>query len=230
TAFVAGELAKLNQAGARSIGIVGHSMGGLIARHLLTDDRWYGGRGAGHDRYPDVIRLVMVAVPQRGSQLVRLRIVTEARDQIARMLSGDGMLFGGIFDGAGEAKLDLLPNSEFLIGLNRRSLPRGVGVTIIAGNASPVSEAGIGRVADNLKERFGDRLEERIEKISSSLQSLSSGMGDGAVSLASTRLEGVDDYHVVRANHLSMLRSLIPGSPSVPPAIPIILERLTQER
>ena len=123
TRLMADELLKLKEAGVGRVSIVAHSMGGLVSRHLLTDPRWYNGRGHGHDGYPDVERLIMVGTPHHGSQMARLRLAAEVRDQVVRICSGEGLLFGAIFDGAGEAKLDLLPGSAFLTTLNNRGEP-----------------------------------------------------------------------------------------------------------
>ena len=58
------------------------------------------------------------------------------------------------------------------------------------------------------------------------LSALTEGIGDGAVSLDSTRLEGVADHVTVAGNHLSMIRNVSTSSHRLPPALPVILERL----
>jgi pimeloyl-ACP methyl ester carboxylesterase len=222
------ELEKLKRLGVHRVTIVAHSMGGLISRHALTDPRWYAGRGKGHPAYPDVDRLVMTGTPQQGSELARLRLAAEVRDQIERTLSGNGLLFGGIFDGAGEAMIDLLPRSRFLTTLNARPKPSGVKMTIIAGRASPVTKQRLQETQEKLQEKFPGPFDEPLDKVISVMRTLIADVGDGAVSLASTKLEGVDDYIAVNGNHMTMLRNLIPSSKNTPPAVPLILERLAQ--
>jgi hypothetical protein len=50
-------------------------------------------------------------------------------------------------------------------------------------------------------------------------------IGDGCVSLDSAHLDGVSDFTVVRANHLSMILNIGGGS-RTPLAVPIVLDRL----
>jgi hypothetical protein len=54
-------------------------------------------------------------------------------------------------------------------------------------------------------------------------------LGDGAVPLHSTPLEGVGDYVVVEGNHLTIIRNYNPWQERTPPAVPIILDRLRRE-
>ncbi len=231
TRLLAEELRQLRRCGVDRVSIVCHSMGGLVSRHVLTDPRWYGGHGDAHEDYPDVDRLIMVGTPHHGSQLARLRLVAEARDQIVRVCSGEGMLFGAIFDGAGEAKIDLLPGSAFLTALNDRPHPAGVKMMIIAGKASPVDESSIERVRAELKPWLSSssNADDVLDEVSGALEAVVAGVGDGSVSLASSRLEGVEDYTLVEANHLSMIRNVFESSTRVPPAVPIILDRLDVE-
>jgi hypothetical protein len=48
------------------------------------------------------------------------------------------------------------------------------------------------------------------------------------VTVESTRLEGVL-HRTVDGTHLSMIRNITKGSPRIPPAVPIILNRLKGE-
>jgi hypothetical protein len=51
------------------------------------------------------------------------------------------------------------------------------------------------------------------------------GLGDGCVTIDSTRIEGVEDFELVRGNHLSMIVN-ITSKDVVPPAVPIVVNRL----
>lgn len=68
-------------------------------------------------------------------------------------------------------------------------------------------------------------------EVEKAMSDLVAGVGDGCVSIESTRLEGVEDHVIVRANHLSMIRPFgASAGTEVPPAIPIILDRLSRDR
>ena len=127
------ELKGLKQRGIHRISIVAHSMGGLVAREMLTNPEIGYNRSAKEGLVPQVAALIMVGTPNHGSQLARLRVFTEMRDQLARLTKGQASWLAGILDGAGEAKIDLLPGSRFLTELNDRSHPQGVDILIIAG-------------------------------------------------------------------------------------------------
>jgi pimeloyl-ACP methyl ester carboxylesterase len=199
TRLAAAQFALVKQHGAERVDIIAHSMGGLIARDLLTDPQY--------DRavFPAVDRLIMVGTPQHGSTMAMMRMAAEWRDQFTRSVdehvAPPGFL-GGIFDGAGEAGIDLLPGSEFLTVLNARPLPAVVKMTIIAGRVTP---------------QLGDAIEGAAETI-----------GDGCVSVESSKLEGVSDYTLVEGNHLSIVRNVTAGSTRTPPAVPIVMDRLAE--
>ncbi len=198
----AGELRRLAESGVRRVDLVAHSMGGLIARDVLTRTAHYAGDGSGGGRYPAVGRLIMLGTPTHGAPLARL--------------------WGG-----GEATVDLAPGSDFLRRLNERPHSNGTLYTIVAGSVSPLSGQEIDRL-EGAWERFaGDA---RAGAYGSGrawglLKALSRGLGDGIVSTDSARLAGVDDVVIVEANHLSMIVNVF-SSERVPPAIPIVLDRL----
>ena len=57
------------------------------------------------------------------------------------------------------------------------------------------------------------------------------GLGDGCVSIESAKLKGVDDFSLVTGNHLSMVVRIGPAKADdrIPPAIPIVLDRLAKD-
>lgn len=229
--FVASLFHEMREMGVGHVSIVAHSMGCLISRDILTNPAYYAGSLDGGERFPRVDRLIMLGPPNHGSKMALFRIATEARDQTVRALSGDGLLIGGFFDGAGEAQDDLMPGSVFLTELNARPLPSGLPTTIIAGSASPITADGIATMARRLdamgKSKYGQVF--AGSDLEQSASDLIDGLGDGCVSLESTRLDGVTDYVVVSANHLSMIRNVSSHSTRVPPAVPIILARLAEK-
>jgi hypothetical protein len=176
---------------------------------------------------PEVRTLILVGTPNHGAPLARFRVFAEWRDQLARLTKGEASWLGGILDGAGEAKIDLLPGSRFLTELNRRSHPEGVEMLVIAGIASPWSEGEIGGWIDDQREDASEDQEKRLDELRASLVSLARGVGDGLVSVESSRLEGVE-HLTVDGTHMSMIRTLASDSERIPPAVPIIVDRLSE--
>jgi pimeloyl-ACP methyl ester carboxylesterase len=218
------ELGELRQSGVDRISIVGHSMGGLVAREMLTRPDPQYAAAAREGRLPEVDALIMVATPNHGSQLARLRILGEMRDHAERLTEGTAMWLGGILDGAGEAKIDLLPGSAFLTELNARPHPEGVEMLTIAGTTSPWDEDDVDRWADGLS---GDR-RKWADEFRGNLVSMARGLGDGLVTIESSRMDGVP-HLTVDGNHLTMIRNITVGSDRVPPAVPIIVDRLLNQ-
>lgn len=208
------ELATLRASGIERLDLVAHSMGGLVSRELLTSPELREG-----EPLPRVGRLIMLGTPNHGSELARLRALAEVRDQFADLLAGEFSWLGWIFDGAGEAGLDLLPGSEFLRRLNARPPPVGVRLTVIAAVLEQVE-----------RQRLLERLP--VSGLSGPLASgldlvedLLAQVGDGLVTVESARLPGAG-FHLVEGNHLSMVRNVLESSTRVPPAIPLVLRLL----
>ena len=147
------ELKGLKQLGIQRISIVAHSMGGLVSREMLTSPEIDYRRSAKNGQVPEVATLIMVGTPNHGSQMARFRVFTEMRDHLARLTKGEAAWLGAIFDGAGEAKIDLLPGSRFLTELNARPHPEGWIMLIIAGITSPWNESDINRWIDNITQK-----------------------------------------------------------------------------
>jgi pimeloyl-ACP methyl ester carboxylesterase len=220
-------LQGLKQQGIDRISIVAHSMGGLVSREMLTRPEIEYSATAENRRVPEVVALIMVGTPNHGSQLARLRVFTEMRDQLARMTKGEANWLGGILDGAGEAKIDLLPGSRFLTELNARPHPAGIDMLVIAGITSPWSEKEINRWVGNLRKNVPDDQQKWVDEFGKNMIALTHGLGDGLVTVESTRLEGVP-HRTVDGTHLSMIRNITSGSSRIPPSVPIIIEQLNR--
>jgi pimeloyl-ACP methyl ester carboxylesterase len=222
------ELKELRRQGIDRISIVAHSMGGLVSREMLTGPETRYASSVGDGVVPEVTSLIMVGTPNHGSPVARFRVLAEVRDQLARLTKGEGSWLGGILDGAGEAKIDLLPDSRFLTELNRRPHPEGVKMLIIAGIAGPWSESDIDGWIDERREAASDDEEKaQLDELGANLLSLTRGLGDGLVSVESTRLAGIE-HLTVDGTHLSMIRNITEESPRVPPAVPLIVDRLSE--
>jgi pimeloyl-ACP methyl ester carboxylesterase len=219
------ELKSLKQRGVYRISIVAHSMGGLVSREMLTRPAIDYSAATKDRQVPEVAALIMVGTPNHGSQLARLRVFTEMRDQMARLTKGETNWLGSIIDGAGEAKIDLLPGSLFLTELNARPHPAGVEMLIIAGMTSPWNEKDIKRWVSEMRQKVPDAQQKWVDEFGDNMIALTHGMGDGLVTVESTRLEGVP-HRTVNGTHLSMIRNITRSSQRIPPAVPIIVDYL----
>lgn len=223
------ELNGLTQFGVLDISIVAHSMGGLISREMLTRPDLEYDLLVKDRQAPVVNRLIMVGTPNHGSQLARFRVFSEIRDHLARLTKGEATWLGTILDGAGEAKIDLLPGSHFLTELNARPHPKGLKMLSIAGMTSPWKEKEIDDMMNKLRQKVGDDQLEWIDDIREYMIAMTHGLGDGLVRVESTQLEGVR-HRTVDGTHLSIIRNITKDSPRVPPAVPIIVDELKGSR
>ena len=219
------ELTRLKAQGTAMIAVVAHSMGGLVTRELLTSPQLGYAATLDADQTPHIAALVMVGTPNHGSEIARLRMFGEIRDQWVNMMEGNGHWLRGIMDGAGEAKIDLLPDSLFLKTLNARPQPSTVKMFIIAGIASPWDDKDIDRFIGVVRKKSSENQQENIGKLERFLNSVTEGLGDGLVTVESTRLPGVP-HQTVRGTHLSMIRNVSKDSQRIPPAVPIVIEHL----
>ena len=66
--------------------------------------------------------------------------------------------------------------------------------------------------------------------LSTSLDEITDGLGDGCVSVASTKLEGVADHRVLHANHLELIRApLLFPDPGPVASMPDLLRWLSED-
>jgi pimeloyl-ACP methyl ester carboxylesterase len=214
----------------KKVSIVGHSMGGLVAREMMTNqDISYWAR-VEKGEVPNVETLIMVGTPNHGSELARFRFFTEVRDQVSHLLKQDSHWLQGLVDGAGEAGIDLIPGSLFLTRLNSRPHPKHLNMQVIAGMVSPWSEDEIPIFIRNLEVNLPQETQQAARQATRALEKILVSMvrtiGDGLVSVDSARLEGVP-LIIIRGTHLTMIRNISATSQRIPPAIPLILKMLT---
>jgi len=131
--FFQEQLVKLAAKGVTDVSIVAHSMGGLVSREMLTNKKWQCKTFNCQSARPVINELIMVGTPNHGSELARFRELSEIREQISRIFSGETDWLEWILDGAGEAGVDLIPGSDFLKALNGRPLPKNTEHFVIAG-------------------------------------------------------------------------------------------------
>lgn len=230
-------LLELRSRGTTRVDLVCHSMGGLIARDVLTRPTLYAGNARAQERRPEVERLILLGTPNLGSHWARARSVAEGREILLRWSQEPAelhRLLGGLVDGDGEAGDDLLPGSAFLTDLNARPLPQGVAITAVVGRLAPPVPA---MDAPDWPLLTSWLTPERTERAEAAAAALRDGLGDGVVPVESARLAGIDDIVEVEANHRGMvhrvavverLRSLLGRDSHDPPAIAVVLDRLAR--
>lgn len=96
---------------------------------------------------------------------------------------------------------------------------------IIAGITSPWNESDINRWISDLRLKVSDDRQIWVDEFGKNMIALTHGLGDGLVTVESTRLEGVP-HRTVDGTHMSMIRNVTKGSHRIPPAVPIIVDRL----
>lgn len=233
--FLADHLRDLKSRGVDRISIVAHSMGGLVARDVLTRTEHYNCDGEGEERFPAVDRLIMVGTPNHGTSMAHMRRLGEWRETVVRFFR-EGIPIEGNIDGHGEAATDLLPDSDFLAGLNGRAQPAHTRYTLIAGRISPVADVELDTFTDRVRDVSARSflpksvtvwfLDDVAVPAVGILRSVTHGVGDGVVPVDSVKLHGVPDFVAVGGNHMSIIANLFDNSDRTPPALPIILDRL----
>lgn len=211
--------------GTAPVVIVCHSMGGLVTREMLTNPNVGYEQKIKAGLVPALTHLIMVGTPNHGSIFSRLRFFTEVRDQLVSAGKEQFQWLRPIFDGMGEAGIDLYPGSAFLNELNRRPLPNVDKMLIIAGIMSPWEKKDIEKGIEEMKHSFPVSTQTSFVKFQQVLLEMIKEVGDGLVSVDSASLPGVPLVQV-QGTHVSIIRNLIKSSERIPPAIPIILREL----
>jgi pimeloyl-ACP methyl ester carboxylesterase len=185
----------------RQIALVTHSMGGLVARACVEDPTLDSG---------NVTRLVMIAPPTHGSLVARFSIGADLWEHGIGRADGDfkTRFREAVADGLNEAADDLAPGSRFLTTLNARQRNPRIRYAIFLGTHAAVTDRE-SRVLRGLLRKSLVRVEwlgghaDDIDATLAEMDELIEGKGDGVVSLASGRLEGVDDVVILPFDHVN---------------------------
>jgi pimeloyl-ACP methyl ester carboxylesterase len=220
--FLARKLAQLRLEGTAKVDIVAHSMGGLVSRELLSASRYE----LPHP-IPGVRKLIMVGTPNHGSELARFRMLSEIRDQVAGFIQqGRIGWLDWVYDGAGEAGVDLIPGSPFLRTLNARPPLKDTELLVIAGVLGHADLEQLSGSLTRYENQLSATARQSLERLLTAIRSVLERVGDGLVTVESARLKDAK-FLRVEGNHLSIIRNLLESSDRVPPAIPVILKELT---
>lgn len=201
--------------------IVAHSMGALLARSYVEDDQAFAG---------DVRSMILIAPPNYGSSLARSQTLLQLV-QGARVVKGETRSdpLAVLGDGVGLAADDLTPGSDYLRLLNARRRPPRVRYHILAGDVGYLSGKAR-RQMDRGPGLLGSMGRRLGGGAAASLDEVTDGLGDGCVSVASTRLEWVEDHRVLHANHLELIRApLLFPDPGPVASMPDILRWLRED-
>lgn len=185
----------------RSVALVTHSMGGLVARACLENEELDPG---------NVGRLVMIAPPTHGTLLAHVAVATDLWEHWISRSDGGGWTRwrDSVVDGLGEAADDMVPGSPFLSELNARPRNPRVRYAIFLGTAASVSEGEMNWMRTALQQTGGNcpgfrGCAGRFDNLLADMEELIDGKGDGVVALKRGRLDGVDDIVVLPFNHLA---------------------------
>lgn len=180
--------------------LIGHSMGGLVAREWAERDGLWNAK---------VRSLVTVASPHGGSNWAAmpplLNLIADGRmasDDIVGLLTHEP---------ADAGTRDLIPESDFLTSLNARPRKTGVAYLTVVGTRSPLNPSQLGQLNQMLQslDREGSLLRllrPRIAPLIDSFEELESGQGDGVVAVSRGMMAGVTDVVTVPLSHAQMLR------------------------
>jgi pimeloyl-ACP methyl ester carboxylesterase len=209
--------------------IVSHSMGGLLARSYVEDDRSYGN---------DVASMILIAPVNGGSNLSQAQTLLQMIQGLKAVNRGPasrGDALSHLGDGLGAAADDMAPGSAFLKGLNSHKRRSGVPYHILAGSGGFLSPAARRQIEAQLGLAGGNALLGGLTRLAASnlpaqLDEITDGTGDGCVSVASTRLDGVAEHVTLSANHLELIRAPLLYPEKGPVAcMPLVLRWLEKD-
>lgn len=213
--LLAREWERLPVAADASVVVIGHSMGGLVTRDFIT--RYVAQNSV---EGPPIAGVALVATPNHGSEWARFRLWLEWRDQLGKDFDRDYLLFAGLRDGAGEAKVDLRPGSSFLRELNARSWPPDIPLRLIGGLILPERAAERTNLDGILPPAVADAWARWWANAQTDL-------GDGVVTIESLTLPDAPRPLIFPASHRGLLHHT-PIDSGPPPALPILADWIAE--
>ncbi|MCA9234845.1 MAG: hypothetical protein KDA44_05215 [Planctomycetales bacterium] len=177
------------------VALVGHSMGGLIARYVATNP----------PSPPECVKAVAtLGTPHAGSALAEYADLLELA---AQTLPQGGAFRGAAIDGLGEAADELQPGSPFLRDLAARPLPAGVPLFAAAGTRPFLSASLRAELRSEMNRLSRARPSAAWASLQHALLSdeMTAGLGDGAVAVASALPADATSVCEFSVNHRELL-------------------------
>ncbi len=186
------------------LALVGHSMGGLVAREWVENPELTS---------PTISHLITVGTPHGGSDWAE---VTPLPDLLVNGQFTTDTMLGLLTDRSTTPSAgDLRPGSPFLTTLASRPLCEGVRYTTIIGTGCPLDESTLQSVREQLnaerRRGTGGMLEARLSRMVNQFDAVCSGEGDGVVSVEQAKIPGVSDIIYVDCSHWEFFNSPEPG-------------------
>jgi hypothetical protein len=186
----------------RRIVLLTHSMGGLVARETVENPAIDPG---------NVSQLIMISPPSQGTSWAYIAC---SGDFFEYGTNNENCFLDRVYcsleDGFGEARYDLQPNSAFLKALNERPRNKNVKYSIFLGTGTKFSRAKLEhahQVLDKCCEenRFLSVIKPALDSVLCDMEDAVQE-GDGVVSIARGKLDGVDDITVLGFDHWNVIR------------------------
>ncbi len=205
--------------------IVGHSMGGLIARE------WTNNAALENEA---IIGLITIGTPHRGSAWATL---PPLMNLFAKGEFGVGDVNDVILHTPSSPELrDIAPGSAFLEELNARDNRPNVRYTSVIGVGSPVDATTVEKIQRTFRQLerrdgFVRLIRPRIKPLLSGFDELVDGRGDGIVAAKSAAMRATSDLVRVDLSHFDLIRPL-GGKPASEkdghPVWQIVIDRVTR--
>ncbi|MEW4567460.1 alpha/beta fold hydrolase [Tautonia sp. JC769] len=190
---------------ARPWSILSHSMGALLARSYVEGPHYA----------DDVASLILIGPPNAGSALAPAQDMIQMLEALRSSIDPEGRTLMVLGERIGAAAKDLAPGSPFLDRLARNRPREGVPYYILAGDVGFLNK----EIRQTIESRYrqiqrrsrflGGLAGLALRNLPDVLDVLTEGTGDGAVAVASTRLEGATEHVVIPVNHVELIRGPI---------------------